>query len=225
MASQVTLIFTHHKENGTCSSGALLELIEAARPEVIFEELSIENYRLAYEEISLTNLESVAIRKYLAIKTVKHIPVDTFELPVGYYKELDSMYQKVLFKAGEHSYRLKSLLDQKETLINHFGFHFLNGPKNELLFEHIEALKEKSLNRLNDEKLFLIAQTEKEVLEKREDVILDNIHRYCKENKFSKGLMFIGSGHQKSIKKKIQERIGFDEAKINWSYFHDLVSV
>lgn len=221
MAIQVTLIFTQHKANGACSSDALLQLIEAVNPEVIFEELSFENYRLAYEELSLNNLESVAIRKYLAKKAVKHIPVDTYEPPLAYHNELDSMYEKFLFGAGEYSFRLKAVLDQKESWINYHGFQFLNSPQNELLFDQIEVLKEKALKNINNDKLFLIAQTEKEVQEKREDAILDNSYRYCKENIFSQGLMFIGSGHQKSIKKKIQERIAAEEFKINWSYLQE----
>lgn len=224
MEIQVTLIFTQHIENGTCSSNALLQWIEAVKPEVIFEELSLENYRLAYEEMSLTNLESVAIRKYLASQAVEHIPVDTYEFPKDYYKDLGSMYDRLTSSANEHSFGLRSILDQQKSLVYQYGFHFLNNPQNELLFEEIESLKEKALNMLNDDWLFRIARAEKECLEKREDVILDNIFRYCVEKEFSKGLMFIGSGHQKSIKKKIQERIAKEETKINWRYFQDLIS-
>lgn len=223
MAIQITLIFTQHETNGACSSDALLQLIEVIKPEVIFEELSLENYRLAYEEMYLNNLESVTIRKYLASQAVEHIPVDTYELPKDYYKDMGAMYKRLTSSANEYSFGLRSILDRKESLINQYGFHFLNSPQNELLFEQIEILKQRALEKKNDENLYRIALSEKECLEKREDTILDNIYRYCKEKDFSKGLMFIGSGHQKSIKKKIQERIATEEENINWSYFQDLV--
>lgn len=223
MEIQVTLIFTQHIENGTCSSDALLQLIEAIKPEVIFEELSLENYRLAYEEMSLNNLETVTIRKYLAFHEVEHIPVDTYGLPKDYQRDVDSMYDKLINGVGEHSFSFRSILYRKEFWINQYGFHFLNSPQNELLFEEIESLKEKALSKLNDDRLFRIAQTEKTIIEKREDTILDNIYRYFREKEFSKGLMFIGSGHQKAIKKKIQERIAKEETKINWRYFQDLI--
>lgn len=159
MEFQVTLIFTQHIENGACSSDTLLQLIEAVKPELIFEELSLENYRLAYEEMSLNNLETVAIRKYLAYHEVEHIPVDTYELPKDYQRDLDSMYDKLISSVGEDSFRFRSILDWKESWINQYGFHFLNSPQNELLFEDIESLKEKALSKLNDDRLFRIAQT------------------------------------------------------------------
>jgi hypothetical protein len=34
--------------------------------------------------------------------------------------------------------------------------------------------------------------------------------------------MFIGSGHQKSIKKKIRERVETENLKIDWSFLPEL---
>jgi hypothetical protein len=201
MALNVTLVFTQHEENGFCSSSALQKIMEEVNPKVIFEELSHSNYHKIYIEKTLITLESSAIMKHLKNHDVKHIPIDTYDLPQGYYVNIDYMYDKLLHNAGVHSYRFRSLLDQKESVINQYGFLYLNNDYNDKLFENIDMLKERILDTLNDKKLFRIAHLEKEVVEKREDVIIDNVFNYSKENGCSNGLMFIGSGHRKSIKR------------------------
>jgi hypothetical protein len=224
MALNVTLILTQHNENGVCNSDTLLVIVESINPEVIFEELSHTNHHKAYIENSLVMLESIAIKKYLKNHDVEHIPVDTYDLPRDYNNNLTLIYGRLTKSAGEHSFQFRGLLDQKESVINQYGFQFLNSDQNEKLFENIDILRERILDILNDEKLFRIARLEKEVIEKREDVILDNIYKYSKENTYNNAMLFIGSGHQKSMTKKITELIKTEETKVNWNYFSDLIT-
>ena len=193
MALHITLVFTQHNENGFCSSSALQKIIEEVNPEVIFEELSIPNYQKAYIEKSLITLESIAIKKHLENQDVEHAPVDTYDLPQEYDKDVEYMYDKLLLNASSNSYHFRGLLDQKECVINQHGFQYLNSEQNDKLFETIDILKERILDALNSEDLFRIARLEKDVIEKREDVILDNIFNYSRENKYSKGLMFFST--------------------------------
>lgn len=221
---RLTLIFTRHKSIGICSSEALLQLMHAVDPEVIFEELSLENYELAYGKQTLNNLEPEAIRKYLSIKPIWHIPVDTYNLPSDYYTKVDFLHSKLTRNAGEQSFHLRNFLDRMESQIYHHGFHFLNSNQIELWFERLEELKEKALEKLKNSNLYEISQLNKDIIEKREEVILDHVYKYCTENEFSRGLMFIGSGHKKSIRKRIQSRIESGENRISWSYYNDLIS-
>jgi hypothetical protein len=222
MSSNVTLIFTQHRELGLCSSDALLRIIESVKPEVIFEELSEDNYRRAYSEGTLNNLESVAIRKYVKTHDIPHVPVDTFERPKNYDKDQSHLYGGVTSSAGVHSFHLRGLLDQHEAMITQFGFTYLNSHDNEKVFEAIDKLKLKVLETLNDEALHRMAKIIEEVIVIREDAILDNVYNYIRENNYVNGLMFIGSGHQKSIKKKIRERVETENLKIDWSFLPEL---
>lgn len=225
MVFNVTLIFTQHQENGICTSDALLQIIESINPEVIFEELSHANYYKAHIEKTLNNLESVAIRKYLTNHDVIHIPVDTYDRPNNYERDQDHLYSKLTGSVGVHSFHLRGLLDQHASVISELGFHFLNSIENEKAFEKMDTLKESILNTLNDENLYRIARLDKQVVERRENEILDNVYNYSKKNTYSNALMFIGSGHRNSIIKMIEERNKTEDIKINWHSFSDLKSV
>jgi hypothetical protein len=223
MRREITLIFTRHKETGDCNSDALLQILDSVKPEVIFEELSHALHHEAYVDRTLNNLESVAIRKYLANHDVEHIPVDTFNRPENFDKEQDKLNRKLTGGVGYDFFQLKGLLDQLESIVHQYGFHYLNSEENEKTFAKLDLLKKGVLDKLDDENLYRIARLEKRIIENREDVILDNVYKYSKENHFSKGLMFIGSGHRKSIMKKIKEQNETEDTKINWKYFQDLM--
>lgn len=224
MNINVTLIFSRHEEGGFCTSDRLKQIIDHVSPDVIFEELSHSNYYKAYVQLTLNNLESVAIKKYLNTKDVKHIAVDTFDLPKDYYKNLDYLHNKMLHRAGHHSFQFRNFLDKMISLGNQQGFSLFNSDQNDRIFESMDILKERILNFLNDESLNRLSLLEKEVIVKREDVILENVYKYSKENEYTNGLMFVGSGHRKSILEKITHRMNTEDIKINWRFYSDLES-
>ena len=214
----ITLIFTRHKENGCCNSIELHEIIKSISPEIIFEELSYLNYQKCYIENSLITLETLAIKRYLHSHNIEHIPVDTFALPQSYDDDIDYMYDRIFnnFAIAE-CHMLRNLLDKQSSLEFQYGFEFLNSNQNNELFSEINSLKEAILTILNNDKLFRINKLEKEVLEKRENEIIDNICNYSKEHQYSQAIQFIGAGHRESIMKKI-ERFNSPE-KLKWIFY------
>ena len=223
MATDITLIFTKHQACGLCNPQALLQIIEYVSPQVIFEELSVSNYQKIYQEGTLTTLESDTIKTYLLSHPIEHIPVDTFILPTNYNSDYDWMYHKITNGIGQNSFHLKTLINQQNNIDSQYGFAFLNGNGNEQIFEEFNTLKDQIIEELNDEKLSRIAALEKEVLNKRDETMLDNIYTHCKERNYTNALFFVGSGHMNSIKRKIEERERNSEYKINWRYFSDLI--
>jgi hypothetical protein len=225
MATDITLIFTKHKASGFCNPQSLLQIIEHVSPQVIFEELSVANYQKIYQEGTLITLESNAIKAYLQSHPIEHIPVDTFDIPKNYDADIDWMYKKVIEGTGQHSFHLRGLIEKQIGLASNYGFAFLNGVGNEKYYEEFYALKAEKLAELNDEKTNRIAALEQEVINKREETMLNNIYTHCKERDFTSALFFIGSGHMKSIKAKIEERESDSGDKIKWSYFSDLIKL
>ncbi len=216
----ITLIFTRHKECGNCNSMELHKLIEKICPEIIFEELSFSHYDESYKEKTLITLETNAIKKYLQNHKIEHIPVDTYNLPNSYYKDLDCMYNRILNNNKIiESHDLRNLLDNQSLLISQNGFNYLNSNQNDELFENFNILKERTLNTINDENLFRIDSLGKEVIEKREYEIITNIYNYSKEHIYNQALLFIGSGHRKSIIKKIEQYKMQGKIKLNWMLY------
>lgn len=222
MSNNITLIFSRHEEDGNCTANALLQIIKLVQPDVIFEELSEFQYKKAYEDLTLDNLESVAIRNYVVNHDVPHIPVDTFKRPTNHDINQVKMWDRLKSGVNQHSFHLRSISEQLQNRIFSEGFHFLNSKINNIAFEKIDNLKQELLDFLKDEELTQMAKIDQEVIESREDVMLNNVYKYAKENSFSNGLMFIGSGHRKSIMKKIAERNKIEDIKINWQYLSDL---
>ncbi|MEH6537697.1 MAG: hypothetical protein V7719_14955 [Psychroserpens sp.] len=218
----LNLIFTTHKPNGECNPDALYEIIEIISPDIIFEELSHANYDKVYNAKTLITLETTAIKKHLKNKDIVHIPVDTFDMPNHYYDNIDYMLDKLLhgFMLQE-SFELKNLIDKHSSLIYSNGFPFLNSDINNKIFEQIDILKDKLLKKINNEKLYNIAQLEKDVIEKRENEILNNIYNYSKKHPYKQALLFVGSGHRRAFIDKIEKRKKQEEQKINW-IFHNL---
>lgn len=201
----IHLIFTRHKENGACNAYELYRVIDAIKPEIIFEELSYGNYDKSYHSGTLKTLETDAIKMYLKNNSVDHIPVDTFELPKSYDEDVDYMLDIIINnKRIPESFKLRTVIEQQQLLGNLHGFSFLNSNHNNLLFKEINSLIEEIVRIKNEERLTHIHMLQKVVIQQREDEILSNIYNYSKVHHYKKALVFIGAGHRESFLKKIR---------------------
>lgn len=79
----------------------------------------------------------------------------------------------------------------------------------------------KGLQKSDNEKLFEIDKSMKEVNEKREHEMLQNIYAYSKENGYNKAILTIGAGHRRSIIQKIEEYKKNENLKLNWTFYND----
>lgn len=218
----ITLIFTMHNDAGICNSDALYKLIELVRPEVIFEELSERNFMKSYIESTLVTLETTTIKRYLASHDIAHIPIDTYNRPENYDEEVDHMFDKAFSSAGRQAFDLRNLMNTKRSLIERYGFSFLNNIQNDETHKQIQDLVEEILKIKNDERLFGIYNLNKDVIEMRENQMLKNIYEYSRQHPYKRALFFIGSGHRHSMLKKIEGLINVEELKLNWRLFKDL---
>jgi pheromone shutdown protein TraB len=60
-----------------------------------------------------------------------------------------------------------------------------------------------------------------EVIDKRENAMIQNIYNYSKENQYNRAVFLLGAGHRKSIIKKILQCEKQSEIKLNWTIFND----
>jgi pheromone shutdown protein TraB len=206
---------------GSCNSFELHKIIEKINPEIIFEELSKSNYDNIYKAQSLITVESNAIKLYLQSHSIEHIPVDTFNLPISYDENVGLMLRSLTDSPRSESIQLRRFLDHQASLMYHGGFNFLNSDQNDEFMERIHNQREKILNIISVEWLFMIANLEKEVIDKRENVIIDNIYIYSEEHVYNQAILFIGAGHRKAMIKKIEERKAQEKIKINWILHND----
>ncbi len=217
----INVIFTIHKCNGACNSDALHEIIKLIKPDIIFEELSLANFDDFYNKRRRNSLETDAIKKYLRNHDIKHIPIDTYSLPEKYEDKQDYLLDVLINKnILQESFELERLILELEEKICLGGFHFLNSDANNEVLDKFEILKGQLLNKINDLQLFSIAEMDKNVIDKREDEIINNIYNYSKENQYFNALLFMGSGHRRAMMQKVENLKDQKGFKINW-IFHN----
>jgi hypothetical protein len=215
----ITLNCTVHNECGRCNSEELYEVIKHIKPDIIFEELSRPNFDVFYHRQTRHHtLETGAIKKYMRDGyCIKHIPVDTYNLPKHYHEQLDRLYQKIMGNNMIPECRqLQNMLDDNASLMARLGFGYLNSTLNDDRIKTNNLRTERILTILGNNELFQIRSLEIEMIEKREIEMLTNIYNYSREHIYSQALFFIGSGHRESIIKKIVEFEVTQEPKLNW---------
>jgi len=213
----VTVIFTRHDQIGNCNSSELLKIVKALQPEVIFEELSHSIYDQIYIQQIRSKLESDVIKLYSKTNVVEHIPVDTFDCPDNYHSRLNYLLD-VISKYLNKSVALNNSFNRLMNHVMEEGFRFLNSDENDVMIEDITEQENHILVEIGDDRLDQIAQLRREVDSRREDVIIDNIYKHAEQKAFHTGILFIGSGHRKSIKSKLDNKASREGVDVKWHY-------
>ena len=202
----ITLIFTHHSENGKCNSDELYKIIELFNPEVIFDERPIDH--------NPDTLESKSLEKYKQNHNIEIIPVDIYIKP-----KLGGSYMFLEFL--KHSEGYKEIFNERDSLIALEGFYYLNSGK----FFELDEKQKITENQLIDNNAFykdelrLTYNSFLEDIDTRENAMIQNICNYSKENQYNQAVFLIGAGHRKSIIPKIIEYEKTSEIKLNWSMY------
>ena len=209
---QITLVNTHHGENGKCNVNELYRIIEEIKPEVIFEELYLKDYNEYYiEKKPTTKLETNAIIKYMENHHLEHIPVDYVEIPYSNFMEKNKALHLQLEK---RSYGYRNCIDRISYFVYLYGFIFLNSNDYIKMNDIYENEIIETIKFINDESLMPINQQWLDFMSNREDVMISKIYDYCKEHNFERGLFYIGAAHRSAIIEKTQKYNETSEIKM-----------
>ncbi len=210
----ITLICTQHDEKGACNFNQLYQIVERIQPNVIFEELPPSALEDFYVNKTRTNLETKTIIAYLEEHQIKHIPVDLdLELELSSFIEQNGKLHR---RVENNSYDYQYLVDCNLKYTSQYGFRYLNSEYSIKNWAETYDVIEKTLEKLNDDKLFQIYKHWNEVIEKREQEMIRNIYQYCHDFVFERGLFFIGAAHRKSMIEKI--KVQFKDSNVTWHY-------
>jgi hypothetical protein len=211
----IILICTVHNEAGACNLNELYTIIETINPEVIFEEIPPCAFDEYYKDKEKANLETNTIIRYLENHKIEHIPVDYNNIPpTSFFKENRYMHERV----EANSYEYRRILDTDSFNRRQYGFKYLNSIYCVNLNNELYKVIETALQRINNDKFFQTFKLWKDVIEKRDIEMMNNIYNYSKDHRFDRGLFFIGAAHRESIIKKIQQRAVTGDVKLNWNY-------
>ncbi len=118
----ITLISTVHEEEGVCNASTLHEILERARPDVIFVEVAPSSFERYLKEKSEWNLETYAVNRYLETHSAAVEPVDLCDAPNDLIAAYGRLHREVRARSPEYS-RLKY---QDSQHIAQYGFAYLN---------------------------------------------------------------------------------------------------
>jgi hypothetical protein len=222
----ITLICTRHSELGACNSTELFKIIERIKPDLIFEEIPPSYFNKYYITKIQSNLETDTINKYVETHNIKHIPVDSDNLPYeSFFQDHKNMLERIEGLADINGFNYRTLTDTNRINIKIYGFRYLNSIQCVNYNNAIYSAIEKGLQNINDEKLFQTYNLWKDINEKRENVMLQNIYSYSKEQCYDKAIFTIGSGHRKTISLKIEEYKNQENLKLNWNFCNNEVDL
>jgi len=211
--NKIVLIGTAHlnieSENGKYNANILYDIIKKFKPNVIFEETTINNYirEYIYNEKSLF-IERYVIKKYTDNYNIKNIPIDTLEEP----NNLSELHDKLTFDLrikNENNGDLIELINVIDDYIVNNGITGINSVyfddlifKRHKMYEHYISNYRNILSDCYCEYISFIC-------EKRESVMVENIIKYknlnIRENRYLNAVVLIGAAHKKSIETKLKK--------------------
>jgi hypothetical protein len=214
----ITLVGTLHVEKGNCNLNELYKIIEAINPEVIFEELYLNDFNDYYiKKKQGSKLETNTILKYLENHQVEHIPVDYAEIPPQTFLDL---HKSMHLKLERRSHDYCRIVDINSNYTAAYGFIYLNSNDYIKMNDIYENEIIETIKFINDESLMPINQEWLDFMSNREDVMISKIYDYCKDHNFERGLFYIGAAHRSAIINKTQKYNETSEIKITWNYLN-----
>lgn len=213
---RITLIATAHKERGICNSNELYRIIERIAPEIIFEEISPDEFAAIYKGSRTGTLETNTIKRYLKKYPIAHFPVDLDGnelVDIRLKKDIHEM-----FDIFYNSYEYRYLSSQHEKWSKRLGFPYLNSDQCRELLERIHFLENAILRRVNHAKLSQTYKSWLDIHDRRENEMIKNIYSYSDLNKYNRALFLIGAEHRKSIIDKVPEFEKNNKLELSWIF-------
>lgn len=197
---RITVVGTAHRGSGLCNADELLRILEAIRPDVIFEEIRPADFELAYRDPSKHTLEMRAVGNYLKVRPARQVPVDDYVIPDTFRRDMASLEQYVVSNNAEYG----DLMDEISEKQHLFGFRFLNSPEFQSLNKRADAAFERTIAKSGSEDLTRKLSLWNDQIKRRNVAMVENVHDFCRTNAFTEGVLLVGAGHVPPILEGIE---------------------
>lgn len=202
---KLSLICTVHEECGRATSVELFDRLKRYRPDVIFLEAPLGDVDSFFREEGRPKLETSPVKKYQNLTGADLIAVDLPTPSEEFFRDHKVLMQRV---EGE-SYDHRRLMTWQSNYVADYGFPYLNSDHNCKMWLEIKADIENTVVNIGDPSLSELLSNWDTTNDHRENEMLYNIHQYCTEHSFERGVFIVGSAHRRSIIQKLQLISGF----------------
>jgi len=142
----IILIGTNHAENGLVNSNELYRIIEKVNPEVIFEEIPPIYFDLYYTTKERSNLETQTINLYKRAYSIKHIPVDIYNVSDSFFKNTAKVHENVERRSRKYC----QIIDTNKYMTGKYGFRYLNSVDCENMEAELSKEIQETVKEIND---------------------------------------------------------------------------
>jgi hypothetical protein len=209
---QITLVCTTHTEIGRCNENELTRILESIRPDVIFEEMRRSDFVEHYTDSSKHTLEMKAMSRYLKNSSARQEPVDDYVIPVNFKRDMFALEEFVLSLSEEY----RAALDEMQRMKFEYGFGYLNSQECVLQLEASERIFEETILKNGTDYAKSLLSMWNDHLRKRNEVMLENVYSFCRNNSFRIGVFLVGAGHLLPIVKGLEGRAKSRANLIEW---------
>ena len=190
---------------------ALLAILECIRPEVVFAEIPRTNIR-TWKEGSHGTLESIAVARYADTHSLDVISVDSPKPEDSFFQGWEEVSRAIERTSPE----FRRLMDLNTNRMCKGGFTYLNSDEciqawADIYREELETIEYIGNPRLRD----IYAQV-RDLNERRDLEMLENIRAYCASAARTCGLFLVGAAHRKSLIEKLRAADATTVPHIDW---------
>jgi len=208
----ITLISTIHEQVGLCSVSALHEILERARPEVIFMEIPPLSFQRVFKDEE--NLESRAVKRYLETHRAEAVPVDIMEASSEVVAESQRLCRELRARSRDYC----QLMNADQQYIHEHGFAYLNSKYCVETWLKADVATREALESIGNAELSRGYKGWNDVHEHREQEMMKNIQRYAEAHPFNTGIFLLGAAHRRSIMEKVANLSGGSSSSIDWNF-------
>lgn len=209
----------HEEQHGSKATvAALAEILTALDPDVIFLEMHPD--RLAdyfgypgFGGISpYNNLESLAVKQYPRSRDPILVPVDLQHPGDQFDADMKLLENTVEAVVGKDSQLCLAIQARRKA----DGFLYLNSLLSEQDSAEFHGETHRVVELLGDKRLRDILKRWDEVIEARDNEMLQNIYSHAENHDFVQGVFLVGSAHRRALRRKIAER---KSDLIKWTFW------
>src|SRR5258708_13862925 len=210
----VSLVCTVHEEQGLANVSELHAILARIRPEVIFLEVPRAAFDDYYEIFNRENLESNAVRQYRESHQVELVPVDLPTPEQEFFENLE--YLRIRIRETSPEYR--QLINWDSANVRKYGFAYLNSEHCSKLWSDVYKEMLSTIRRIGDSRIVEIYESWKETIDLREEEMMKNTQRHCRENTFDKSGFLVAAPHTHAIIDKPRKQSAIDSTRIQWDF-------
>jgi hypothetical protein len=196
----IYLISTVHKEKGNCTSESLFEILNKIKPDVVFCETSQQLFESFKKGLIQSSLEFNSIEKLSRHHSFSFVAIDSFPAPSSIFRK----QVKELFDIINQDEKFSNAWKKNNKNTHLFGFEYLNSDENIQVFDEISEREKIVITQLDNLEYKNVYKSWLNVLDNRENEMLENINSYVENNDFENAVFLYGSAHRKAIFNKIK---------------------